>query len=584
VAGRQERERGKIAAFAMSSPDSSAAASSTAPLTRRGAVALLVLFALTWFANLDYRRLVHPDEGRYAEIAREMALTGDWVTPRLNGIKYFEKPALQYWITAAAYDAFGIRHWTARLWPALAGFLGVLFIGYVGLRVGGPQQALYSAAALGGCVAYVVNTHFLTLDAGLTLWMSVGLGGLILAQRADATSREERGWMLVAWAALALAVLSKGLIGVVLPGAALLLYSLIARDWVLWRRLHLLAGTPVFLAIAAPWFALVSWRNPEFFDFFFIHEHFTRFLTSEAKREGPWWYFIPFLAAGLLPWLTLFAWTARRIWSDAQIERNGFCWPRFTLVWSAFIFVFFSVSESKLPSYILPLFPALALAIGWQLTALSDALLARLSLLQVVPVGVAWLVLIVGYDTIAAQFADAKQPLAPLLAYGPWLKWACGVAFAGGLVGLWALHRGRRTMAVLVTAFTALIAVQLIVTGHDELAESRSAAPLLSRVVAQNGPLRADVPFYTVRTYDQTLPYYLGRTVTQVEHPDELAMGIASEPDKAIATVEQWRPAWDAAAEAYAMMQPDEYEKLLRDGMPMRELGRDPRRVIVSRR
>jgi 4-amino-4-deoxy-L-arabinose transferase-like glycosyltransferase len=566
-----------------SSPPPFAAACS-APLTRSGVIALLVLFALIWFANLDYRRLVHPDEGRYAEIAREMALTGDWVTPRLNGIKFFEKPALQYWITAAAYEAFGVHHWTARLWPALAGFLGVLFIGYVGLRVGGPRQALYSAAALGGCAWYAVNAHFLTLDAGVTFWMSLGLGALIIAQRADATSREERGWMLVVWVALALAVLSKGLIGVVLPGAALVIYSLLARDWALWRRLHLLAGTLVFLAIAVPWFVLVSSRNSEFLDFFFVHEHFRRFLTNEAKREGPWWYFIPFFAAGILPWLTLLVWSMRRSWIDAPVDRNGFCWPRFALVWAGFIFVFFSVSGSKLPSYILPLFPALALVIGWQLTALSDSLLARLALFQLVPVGVAWLALLAGYDTIVAQFATARQPLPPLLAYGPWLKSACGVAFAGGLVSLWALRRGRRTMAVLGTAFTALIAVQLIVTGHDELAETRSAAPLLSRVIAQYGPLRADVPFYTVRTYDQTLPYYLGRTVTPVEHLDELAMGIASEPEKAIATVDEWRPAWDAAEESYAMMQPDTYEKLLREGVPMRELARDPRRVIVSRR
>jgi 4-amino-4-deoxy-L-arabinose transferase-like glycosyltransferase len=340
----------------------------------------------------------------------------------------------------------------------------------------------------------------------------------------------------------------------------------------------------VFLAIAAPWFVLVSWRNPEFFDFFFIHEHFARFLTNEARREGAWWYFVPFFAAGILPWLALFAWTARRMWSDARVDRNGFCWPRFALVWAVFIFVFFSVSESKLPSYILPMFPALALVIGWQLAVSPTSLLAKLSLLQAIPIGLAWLVLLVGYDRIAGQFADALQPLAPLLAYGPWLKSACGVAFAGGLIGLWALHLERRTLAVLVTAFTALIAVQLIVTGHDELAESRSAAPLLSRVIAQSGPLRADAPFYTVHTYDQTLPYYLGRTVTQVAHPDELAMGIASEPQKAIATIEEWRRAWDAAEEAYAMMRPDEYDKLLGEGVPMRELGRDPRRVIVSRR
>jgi len=169
-----------------------------ATLSRSASIALILLFALIWFASLDYRRLIHPDEGRYAEIPREMVTSGDWLTPRLDGIKYFEKPALQYWLTAAAYEAFGIHQWTARLWPALAGFAGVLFIGYVGFRLGGPRLGLYSAAALGGCLWYVLNTHILTLDSGLTLWMSVGFGALLLAQRSVALEREQRVRMLIA--------------------------------------------------------------------------------------------------------------------------------------------------------------------------------------------------------------------------------------------------------------------------------------------------------------------------------------------------------------------------------------------------
>ena len=161
----------------------------------------------------------------------------------------------------------GARH--ADGWPALAGFLSVLFIGYVGSRIAGAQVGLYSAAALGGSVWQVIEAHLLTLDAGLCLWMSIGLGGLLIAQRGSATTREERWWMLIAWAALALAVLSKGLIGVVLPGGAVVLYTLATRDWAVWRRLHLVVGLIVFFAIAAPWFVVVSLRNPEFFDFFF---------------------------------------------------------------------------------------------------------------------------------------------------------------------------------------------------------------------------------------------------------------------------------------------------------------------------
>ena len=568
----------------MSSPQAPAPDPSTSPLTRRGALALLLLFALIWFSNLEVRRLVHPDEGRYAEIPREMAVTGDWLTPRLDGVKYFEKPVLQYWLTAAAYEAFGVHEWTARLWPALAGFLGVLFIGYVGWRLDGPTVGLYSASALAGCVWYALNAHILTLDAGLTLWMSVGLGSFLLAQRSAASAAARRRWMWAAWAALALATLSKGLIGIVLPGAALVAYTFIARDWQLWRRLHLLSGCAIYLAISAPWFVAVSMRNAEFFDFFFIHEHFTRFLTGEHRREGPWWYFVPIFAIGILPWLTVFAWTAPRRWGAAERDANGFDWQRFALVWSAVIFLFFSASGSKLPSYILPIFPALALAIGRQLAILPCATLARVTLPLVVVAGVVALGALLGYDSLAARFADARQPLAPLLAYGPWIKAGLAAAFAGGVAGWWWLRRAQRTAAVLVVALTALAGAQLVLTGHDELAESHSTAPILARIAAAHGSLRVDVPFYSVRTYDQTLPYYLGRTVILVDHPDELAMGLKSEPEKAIASVGEWRRRWEASAQAYAIMQPDEYDALQREGVPMVELARDPRHVVVSRR
>jgi len=390
--------------------------------------------------------------------------------------------------------------------------------------------------------------------------------------------------MRAAWAALALATLSKGLIGIVLPGAALFAYTLLTRDWALWRRLHLVSGAVIFLAVAAPWFVVVSVRNNEFFDFFFIHEHFTRFLTHEHQRGGAWWYFVPIFIVGILPWLTVFAWTARRMWRDSPDAANGFNWQRFALVWSAVIFLFFSASGSKLPSYILPIFPALALVIGRQLLESSDAVLARLTLPLVIVGGAFTLAVLFGYAPIAAHFADARQPLQPLIAYAPWIQAGCAVAFLGGVAGWWWLRSGLRTAAVLAVSMTALIGAQLVLTGHDELAESRSTAPILSRIAAAYGPLRTDVPFYTIRMYDQTLPYYLGRTVVQVDHPDELAMGLAREPGKAIAGIDEWRRRWDAAEQAYAIMQPEEYDELRRDGVAMVELGRDARRVVVARR
>jgi len=567
----------------MSPSAAPAPAAPLSPLTRRSAWALLVAFALIWFCNLDYRRLVHPDEGRYAEIPREMVVTGHWLTPRLDGIEYFEKPALQYWLTAAAYEAFGVHAWTARLWPALAGFLGVLFIGYVGLRLGGPTLGLYAAAALGSCLWYVGNAHLLTLDAGLAFWMTAGMGSFFLAQRSDRPARA-LGWMCAAWAALALATLSKGLIGVVLPGAALVAYSAVNRDWAVWRRLSIAPGVLVFVAIAAPWFVAVSLRNPGFFDFFFIHEHFTRFLTTEHHRTGPWWYFVPILVIGLLPWTVVFFVLVARAWRLAPSEPNGFSWQRFALAWSAVIFLFFSASDSKLPSYILPVFPALALVVGWQLAHAPAAILSRLTLLVVAAAGLVTLAMLSGYPALVGRIADQRQPAGPLLAYGPWIEAGFALACLGGAAGWWWLHRERRTAAVLSMALASLAATQLIMSGYDELSESRSSEPILARVTAAHGGFRTDVPFYTVRMYDQTLPYYLGRTVVPVDYRDELGFGIDREPEKAIGTIGEWQRRWQTSEQAYAMMAPDEFEQLRHREVPMVELGRDARRVIVSRR
>src|SRR5438309_244288 len=230
-----------------------------------------------------------------------MVVSGDWLTPRLNGYKYFEKPALQYWITAAAFTAFGQNEWAARLWPGLTGFLGVLLVFWAGRRLFAPPAALCGAAVAAGSTLYVVVGHILTLDMALTFFMSASVFAFAVAQ-GDAEESRRRRWMLVAWASAALAVMTKGLVGIVLPAGAVAAYVVLHRDWGLLPRLYLIRGGLLFLAIVAPWFILVSLANPEFFRFFFIHEHFERFLTREHDRYQPLWFFLPVLLGGMLPW------------------------------------------------------------------------------------------------------------------------------------------------------------------------------------------------------------------------------------------------------------------------------------------
>ncbi|MGI4849863.1 MAG: ArnT family glycosyltransferase, partial [Janthinobacterium lividum] len=296
--------------------------------SRPFAAALLLAFCLAWFWSLGARTLVPTDEGRYAEMAREMVTTNDWITPHLNGIKYFEKPPLQNWMNALTFKAFGFGDWQARLWTGVCGFFGIWMVYYTGRRVFGRAVGITAAAVLGSSVYWIAMGHINSLDMGLAATMTLALCGLLLGQRNEASPRQRRKGMLLCWAGMALAVLSKGLIGVVLPGAVLVLYMLLARDWTVWKRLYFGPGLLLFMLLCAPWFILVSAANPSFAHFFFIHEHLQRFTSTVHHRTGSWHYFFPILFAGILPWLGILV---QSLWDARKSDAGGFQ-PKLLLV------------------------------------------------------------------------------------------------------------------------------------------------------------------------------------------------------------------------------------------------------------
>lgn len=530
---------------------------------------IFALVALVWFGNLDYRKLVRPDEGRYAEISREMVSTGDWVTPRLNGIKYFEKPALQYWMTAAAYELFGEHQWTARLWSGLTGFLGILLTYLTGRRLFGVEAGFYSALVLASSALYAVIGHINTLDMGVTFFMSLSMSGFLLAQ---ATPLQRRFWMHVAWAAMGFSILSKGLIGIVLPGAVLVLYTLWQRDWGIWKRINLPTGILLMLIISIPWFIAVCRANPEFFHFFFIHEHFERFLTKDHGRYHPWYYFVPILLAGMLPWIAaLFP----AFFGSWQVKGNSqkFQPGRFLFVWIAFIYFFFSISDSKLPSYILPIFPALALLIGNQLSGMDGRRLIW-HFIPIAMIGAAGLVL----SPEAVRFADPIVPVALYRNYVPWLEAASAIALIGAIYAAYQGRRGEKRNAIVAMSLSMLICSQLILAGHNSLAPSNSAYYLAQKIKPY---LKDDAPFYSVAMYEQTLPFYIKRTVTLVAYQDEMAFGIAQEPEKWIPDIKSFETLWRKQPYALAIMSPQLYAQL-ENQLPMQLIAQDTRRVVVK--
>jgi 4-amino-4-deoxy-L-arabinose transferase-like glycosyltransferase len=532
---------------------------------------LWIALAAVWFGTLDQRALVRPDEGRYAEIPREMAASGDWVTPRLNEFKYFEKPALQYWATAAGYKVFGESEWTARLWPALTGFLSVLLAWWTGRRLWGPQAGHLAAAILASSLLFVVLGHLITLDMGLSFFLQLAWTAFLFAQN-DERSVSQR-WMLLAWGAVALAVLSKGLVALVLVGAALLGYTLLNRDLSPWKRLSPLSGLALFLLIAAPWFVAVSLANPEFPQFFFIHEHFERFLSTVHRRDEPGWYFFAVYALGALPWSLLLVHTLLKSWSGGTAGR--FSADRFLLVWIATTFAFFSISSSKMAPYILPVFPALALLGGRHMARLSRRAwlihLALLAALAVVALAVAPRVLRLAGDSYSLEMLQGVRA---------WLTGATVVSLASFVAAMLLVWRQRNGAAVAILAIGGLLSTSAGLLGHDHLAPYSSTRGLAAQALPR---LKPDVPFYSVDYYEQTLPFYIKRTLTMVQTQNELSFGIEQEPHKWIRTIDEFVLRWRHDREAFAIMTHDVFERLAAAGLPMSEIARNRRYVIVEK-
>jgi 4-amino-4-deoxy-L-arabinose transferase-like glycosyltransferase len=536
-------------------------------------LALLAVLALVVAIDNGERQLANPDEGRYSEISREMAASGDWVTPRLNGLKYFEKPPLQYWGTAIVFNVFGESEYTARLYVILSALFTLLIAAYTASRLASRDAGLLTALVLMGSPYFTALGGIVTLDTGLTLFTTLTLCAFLLAQTAQ-EARARRRWMLVSWAAMALAVLSKGLVGIVFPAAALFLHCVVSRDLRPLARLEWLRGLPLFLMIAAPWFIAVSLANPEFAHFFFVHEHFERFLTTEHRRVEPWWFFIPILFLGFLPWMFFLLPAVARAWRRDGAQWD-FHWRRYLILWAGFIVVFFSASGSKLSTYILPAFPALAIVIAEELSLREGRSLAKwlapVALVALFGAFVAWN----APDRAADEWTRGLYENAR-----PWAIGALAVLFVGAAISTAYLRRGRKWAGIVALAVATLVFFDCTEDGYEEMSPRQSGHDVAE---AMKPWLKPATRIYSVRHYDQTVPFYIKRTMILVDYVDEFELGQKAEPARGFPTVAGFRVDWLRDGDAIAIMQPGSYEALKTEGLPMQLLHEDPRRVLVRK-
>ena len=570
--------------------------------TRRFLWVLAILFTLAWFGVLDYRHLVASDEGRYGEIAREMYATGDWVTPRYNGYKYFEKPPLQAWMTAIAYSLFGVGEWQSRLWTGITGYFAILATGFTAWKlIGGERGVLagwVSAILLASSPMWNVGGHFNTLDMGLSSILSCALFSLLLAQRAGLTTTARRNWMWLCWAFMALAVLSKGLIGIVIPGMVLVVYTFSTWDWGLWKRLHLFSGLVVFFLIATPWFVLVSLKNPEFPHFFFIHEHWDRFTKDGHNRKGHPLYFIPLILVGFIPWLAQVGQGLVRAWFDRRGDTrygvvsasNGFRPLWLCAVWAVMIFLFFSKSQSKLPGYIMPIFPALALLAGLALTTAIERMSVNDDLRswkrQMIYLTALLLIGFIGVP-YTYQLGNAPYERLEYQEYAVWI--AIGLILALIiLASSWAALRGfdhqdaahrlrKLTDSFLRAAIAFFVLIQVVGLGHDTHGRSISGADL---AVVVRPYISEATPVYSIRMLDHTFPFYIQHPTIMVDMQDELEFGINQEPDTWAPKVSDFAVRWQNDTAPVVVVPLQYLNEIAALNLPMAEVGRDTRRAV----
>ena len=538
----------------------------------------LLLFALFGF-KLGDRALWSPDEGRYSEIPREMVASGDYITPRLNGVKYFEKPPLFYWLQSVSIRLFGVNEWSLRFWTAAFAYLGCLAVYGSGRSLFGRRAGLISAAVLATSLLYYTMGRIITLDMAVSVLLGCALLAFLWATRQPMGAPRRLGmWVFFVFAALA--TLTKGLIGIVIPALVIGVWMLVLGEWRILKTMYLPSGIALFILVVLPWHILVSRTNPEFLNFYIVHEHFQRYLT---KRHGPLhqgWIFIPVLLVGMFPWTVFLVQAIRHNLSLSWRQRRQHREALFLILWAGLVFVFFSLSSSKLIPYILPIFPPLAILIGryfsdtWEKgdwTGMQSGYWLFLA---------AGLLLVVIGLAVAPHRVEGYSDPARLAAY---LYAVAAVLVVGPLTTLILGRRVGFPKAFLSMTITAVLILIIMNSSLLLFDQSRSLKSLAGVLKPRLEP--ADV-VATYHAYYQDLPVYLQRRITVVGWRGELSFGAQVEDVSSWIIDDEtlWKK-WNGPATVYILTDRERYDKLrARSGVKFYPVAQTDFHILLSNR
>ena len=463
-------------------------------------IAIVATLYFCYFRQLGVVGLMGPDEPRYAWIARDMMESGDWITPRLYGSPWFEKPPLYYWGAALSFKVFGVNETSARLPSAIAALLATLTLAWLAWRVFGSATARWLLLLLPSSAGMIGFSHSAATDmlfsAMLTCAMvpaGVLLGMVPFARGEDRSADRDFGTelsnsaKLIAAALLGLflgyAMLAKGPAAIILSGGAVVCWAAYTKRWKHTLRLLHPVAIAVFCVVALPWYVLCAMRNPDFLRVFILEHNFKRFLTPEFQHIQPFWYYAGIVLIAILPWTPAWLWalvTGMRSLIRGQRLSAMSC---FLLSWASFCLVFFTISRSKLPGYILPAIPAIGLLLARAIVKLGPTRRWSFALTSLVP-GIALAVL------FFELFSHNDQILKKAVAYTPAVELAIAAIGAANILLALLYLAPRRNLAMIAAVVPVLFAMFMV---DDALPftpiSSQSARYLADQIRADEVPL-----------------------------------------------------------------------------------------------